>query len=272
MKGRLLPIILGLIILVVGGLGALLGARLTGNKADAKQAHASGKGHSKKADHQGSSHEEKDGAAHDEDHHASSDEEGHEDNPSPAEVWETLLEGNARFVAGEREDRDLVARRDELAESQHPNTIVLTCSDSRVSPELLFDQGLGDLFVIRTAGNIADRVGLGSIEYAVEHLHSHLIVVLGHEKCGAVAAAASRKPMPTANLTAIVRRISPALAKAGSATDPDERARKQVIANVRQSARDLVRHSPILAKEVRAKKVQIIKAIYSLESGEVERL
>src|SRR5262245_40561826 len=101
-----------------------------------------------------------------------------------------LLAGNARFVAHRERHPDItVRRRRALVSSQHPFAVILGCADSRVSPELLFDEGLGDLFVIRVAGNVVDDVVLGSIEYAVEHLGTKLIVVLGHEKCGAVSAA-----------------------------------------------------------------------------------
>ena len=101
-----------------------------------------------------------------------------------------LVEGNRRFVSGEvARPHQSAARRAELAKGQAPVAIVLTCSDSRVAPELYFDQGLGDLFVIRNAGNVLDDHVLGSIEYAVEHLHVPLLIVIGHEKCGAVSAA-----------------------------------------------------------------------------------
>jgi carbonic anhydrase len=97
------------------------------------------------------------------------------------------MAGNKRFVAGKPRAHALVSLRRKLASRQQPNVIVLSCSDSRVSPELVFDQTLGELFVVRTAGNVADPVGLGSIEYAVDHIHSPVLVVLGHQKCGAVA-------------------------------------------------------------------------------------
>jgi carbonic anhydrase len=197
---------------------------------------------------------------------------GQHGSAAPAAIWASLAEGNRRFVEGDARERELVETREELANGQHPNVIVLTCSDSRVSPELIFDQNLGDLFVIRTAGNIADRVGLGSIEYAAEHLHAKLLVVLGHEKCGAVAAAASGKPMPTPNLAAIVNQIAPALAKIPAPAGSDQRAALGVPANVRQSAQDLLKRSPILKKEVARGKLAIVRAVYKLKTGEVVRL
>ena len=106
------------------------------------------------------------------------------------------------------------------------------CSDSRVSPELVFDQSLGDLVVIRTAGNVADPVGLGSIEYAVDHLHSTVLVVLGHQKCGAVAAACSGDKMPSRNLEAIVDKINPAVTQAKTYAKPDDLLEAAVKENV----------------------------------------
>ncbi len=114
------------------------------------------------------------------------------DKPSPTaeQAWQRLKDGNQRFAADRLEGKDVdAARRQELTAGQHPFAIVLSCADSRVPPEIIFDQGLGKLFVVRVAGNISEPFALGSIDYAVEHLHVPLIVVLGHEKCGAVAAA-----------------------------------------------------------------------------------
>src|SRR5207237_5372942 len=108
---------------------------------------------------------------------------------TPDQALSRLVAGNQRFVAHKpTHPHEDLARRHDLAGSQHPFAVVLSCSDSRLPPELVFDQGLGDLFVIRVAGNITDAAVIGSIEYAVEHLHAPLIVVLGHEKCGAVTA------------------------------------------------------------------------------------
>jgi carbonic anhydrase len=188
---------------------------------------------------------------------------------APLAIWQSLVDGNRRFVTGERGDRDLVARRRILVDSQHPEAIVLGCSDSRVSPELVFDQGLGDLFVVRTAGNVADAVALGSIEYAVEHLHSKLLIILGHEKCGAVAAAASGQRMPTAGLEAIVGRIQPSLQALGTAASGRRVESLRVEANVRRSAAEVLATSPLLAAEVAAGRLTLVKVVYHLETGEV---
>jgi carbonic anhydrase len=191
---------------------------------------------------------------------------------SPDEIWADLLEGNRRFMAGKPKPRALVAAREELAKGQHPQVIVLGCSDSRVSPELVFDKNLGELFVVRTAGNIADTIALGSLEYAAEHLHSKVLVVLGHEKCGAVAAAASGAKMPTANLDAIVKRIFPVIEKYTICAQGDQLLGLAVEANVQQSARDVVAESPILQKEVADRTLTVIRAVYKLKTGEVYRL
>lgn len=191
---------------------------------------------------------------------------------SSKDLWAGLLAGNHRFVLGTPERRDLVALRQTLVQGQHPDAIVLGCSDSRVSPELVFDEGLGGIFVVRSAGNVADSVALGSIEYAVEHLHAKLVVVLGHEGCGAVAAAASGQRMPTANLEAVVARIRPALEPLRAAGSGERLARLGVQANVERSARQILAGSPLLEREVAAGRVALVKAVYRLGTGEVAAL
>lgn len=187
-------------------------------------------------------------------------------------IWKDLLQGNERYVAGRHTSAKYISVRKELTKGQSPEVIVLGCADSRVPPELVFDKNLGELFVVRAAGNIADTISLGSIEYAVEHLHSKVIVVLGHESCGAVAAAVSDEEMPTKNLAAIVNKIAPALE--GSKTCPlgGKINMSCVELNVRQSATDVLADSPIIKKAVKAGNLTIIRAVYQLESGKVTRL
>lgn len=194
------------------------------------------------------------------------------DAQSAASVWNRLVAGNARFVADQERPREFTNTRRKLAQGQHPQAIVLTCADSRLSPELIFDANLGELFVVRTAGNIADPIVLGSIEYAVEHLHVNTIVVLGHEKCGAVAAAASGEAMPTANLAAVVKKIEPALDAVRSQTTGDEFVRRGIEANVRAVTKDLLTNSPILREKADESHLTVFPAIYRLESGKVELL
>jgi len=187
--------------------------------------------------------------------------------PAKDQLWDDLSAGNSRFVEGKPNSRDLAADRTKLAKTQSPKVAVLACSDSRVAPELLFDKTLGDLFVVRDAGNSPDPVAIGSLEYAVEHLGTTMIVVMGHQECGAVKAACSGGPMPTANLDAVVRPIkaSCSLAK-GKDVDPAGRD------HVHRSALRLLAESPILKKRVNEKKLEIVEAFYSLDSGKVERL
>lgn len=195
-----------------------------------------------------------------------------EPKPSAEKLWSSLMAGNGRFVAGKPETRALVALRRKLASGQSPNVIILSCSDSRVSPELIFDQSLGDLFVVRTAGNVADPVALGSIEYAVDHIHSPLLVVLGHQKCGAVSAACSGEKMPSPNLEAIVDKISPAVTQAKTYAKAEDLIDAAIKENVHQSAKDVQANSEIIRNAVKSGKLSVVEAEYQLDSGEVVRL
>lgn len=190
-------------------------------------------------------------------------------HPQALAAWDDLMAGNRRFVDDQAQQRELIHTRAALVSGQQPEAIVLACSDSRVGPEIIFDKNLGDIFVVRTAGNVADPVALGSIEYAVEHLHCHLLVVIGHDSCGAVNAAIAAKQsgqkMPTENLQAIVDKIEPALTNLPSGADP-------VAANVRQSAADLQSNSALVAEHVASGDLVIVRALYHLDSGKVERL
>ena len=188
------------------------------------------------------------------------------------QIWAKLLEGNQRFVAGKPLVRDLIARRNAVLSGQQPQVVVLGCSDSRISPMEIFDQDLGDLFEVRTIGNVVDAVGMGSIEYALVHLPVRVLVVLGHERCGIVKAAASGDKMPTPSLQATVDKISPALAKMQGDRKSPEFLRKAETANVVQCSADLLANSPIVLRETAASNVQIIKAMYSLKTGKVTRL
>ncbi|HXZ29103.1 MAG TPA: carbonic anhydrase [Terriglobales bacterium] len=187
--------------------------------------------------------------------------------PSPDQLWQDLAAGNARFVAGHPQARNLPADRAKWAKTQSPPVAVLACADSRVAPELVFDKTLGDLFVVRAAGNSPDPLAIGSLEYAVEHLGTVMIVVMGHQSCGAVKAACSGEKMPTANLEAVVRPIQASCAKAqGKDVEPATRD------HVHQAALALLAQSPILKKRVEEKKLTIVESYYSLDTGKVERL
>lgn len=192
---------------------------------------------------------------------------------SAAAGLECLRRGNEAYVATQTDtSRWGPERRVAVAAGQHPFASVLTCADSRVPPELIFSQGLGDLFVVRTAGAVADRAVLGSLEYAAEHLHVPLLVVMGHSSCGAVKAAmeshAPLKPEPAGlNLEHILSAIRPSLARAPRTGDP---WRNSVYASVEQNLSDVIRLSPVLAELGREGKVRLVGAFYDLESGKVQ--
>ncbi len=192
--------------------------------------------------------------------------------PTAENVWANLMKGNDRFVAGTPKPEPLAALRSTLAKGQHPHVIVLACADSRVAPELIFDQTLGDLFVVRAAGNIADAVGVGSIEYAVEHLHSSVLVVLGHTKCGAVTAACSKEKMPTSNLQAIVDEINPAVSKAEVSAQGDALVEAAIVENIHLSTKNVLASSTVLRHAVEHGELAVYEAEYNVESGRVSRL
>ena len=187
-------------------------------------------------------------------------------------IWADLMAGNARYVEGHTKTRSIVPLRQSLAKSQNPKVAVLACSDSRVAPETVFDQSLGDLFVVRSAGNIADAIGVGSMEFAVQNLGSTVIVIVGHTACGAVKAACSGDKMPTANLQAIVDKIDPAVEMAKGQAKGDDLLDAAIRDNVHQSAKDLLAHSEVLRHMVDEGKISVVEAIYHLDTGKVERL
>ncbi|MFB8792993.1 MAG: carbonic anhydrase [Microcoleus sp.] len=189
-------------------------------------------------------------------------------NITPDAALKKLMDGNRRYIQQKRTFPDQSRSRIlELAKGQHPFAIVLGCSDSRVAPEILFDQGLGDLFEIRVAGNVLDNVVLGSIEYAAAELGVPLLVVLGHERCGAVKAALDGKPVP-GHIGSLVAAIKPAVyATKGQPGDAWDNA---VRAHVKMSVNKLKALSPILAKAVKAGTLKVVGARYDIDSGEVE--
>ncbi len=194
---------------------------------------------------------------------------------APKQAYQELLSGNKRFLDGKvSHPKQDEARRRSLASGQQPHTIVLSCSDSRVPPELVFDQGLGELFTVRVAGNVLGAATVASIEYAVEHLGSRLIVVMGHESCGAVKAALGAKKGQTSgspDLDTLVAAIQPNLEGVDrSLAAADKTIREPVKRNVNGVATQLLRRSLIVRKAVESGKVSIVPAIYGLESGKVD--
>jgi carbonic anhydrase len=192
---------------------------------------------------------------------------------STADARQRLVDGNARFAAGKPLRVDHSVRREAVAPAQMPFAIVLGCSDSRVPPEIVFDQGLGDVFAVRVAGNIADDLALGSMEYAVEHFATPLIVVLGHERCGAVSAAvasiASGK-MPPPHIASLVEALRPAVE--ASRGMPGDAVANAITTHVRQTVAALKASRPVLADAVEHGRLGIVGAEYHLASGRVSYL
>jgi carbonic anhydrase len=188
---------------------------------------------------------------------------------------EQLIDGNRRFVAGtSKRGHQSAAYRHGLTTSQHPFATILGCSDSRVPVELLFDQGFGDLFIIRVAGNVVGTGELGSIEYAVHHLHTPLVLVMGHESCGAVTAAflsAEDRSREASAVQELLKQVQPALKDLDPALGQAERVHRGVEANVRQSVRQLQANADLMKPHEGAPPM-IVGAVYELETGTVRLL
>ncbi|KJS61001.1 carbonic anhydrase [Streptomyces rubellomurinus] len=190
--------------------------------------------------------------------------------PGPAEALQALLEGNARFVAGKPEHPNQDAgRRAALAPAQRPFAVLFGCSDSRLAAEIIFDQGLGDLFVVRTAGHVTGAEALGSIEYGVSVLDCPLVVVLGHDSCGAVAAALDsleQGQLPGGFVRDVVERVTPSVlaARAAGIEDPDA----IVDEHIRQTVDLLLERSHLLATRAAGGKVAVVGLSYRLHDGQ----
>jgi carbonic anhydrase len=189
------------------------------------------------------------------------------------EVWRQLLEGNDRFVRGLTWVRNFPRLRKTLIEGQNPKAAVLCCSDSRVPPYIVFDHSLGDLFVVRTAGLVLGPGSLGSLEYAVAHLHVPLLVVKGHESCGAVTAAVANPDLEESQITAVVKRIAPSVnqARQTGLTGPGlvEAANDLHLKSLYDCLRQ---RSPIVREALADGRLVMVVAKYSLTSGRVEVL
>ena len=187
---------------------------------------------------------------------------------SSDEALEKLLQGNRRFLTGKSTVlKQMAGRRQAVAAGQHPFAIILGCSDSRVPPEIVFDHTLGDLFIVRVAGNIVHDPGLGSIEYAATHFGAPLLMVLGHAQCGAVAAALAGGEAP-GHIRSLVDAIRPAVD--GVRDQPGDPLDNAVRANIRRIVGELKASQPILADLVGEKKLKVVGAHYTLLSGKVE--
>lgn len=185
-----------------------------------------------------------------------------------SEALKLLKDGNNRFVNGKLLFKDFKGDRTKLTNSQSPYAIVVTCSDSRVPAEYIFDESLGKLFVIRNAGNVLDKIELGSIEYAATQLNSKTLIIMGHKSCGAVKAKLAATKLPSKNLNAIVDKIilPKDSDKLHQSTDLDE----AIKFNVNNQIDYLKKNSQILNKLIISKQLEIVGAIYDIESGKVE--
>lgn len=228
--------------------------KITGNSRKSE----SKKRHKKKASHTAEEHSS--GSA-------------HSSIPVDAEVAvKQLLEGNRRYLAGNNSASHRTSkRRAEVSKGQHPFAIIVGCADSRVPPEILFDQGIGDLFVLRSAGNVIDDMAIGSIEYAVEHLGVQLIMVLGHERCGAVDAT-MKGGVVGGKLKSVVDAIKPAVEKAkskGQTSHGCDLLCSSVKSNARMVAEKLRTSSPVLTEAIENGMLRVVGAYYELDSGVV---
>jgi len=186
---------------------------------------------------------------------------------SPQAALEKLLAGNQRFVQHEPQHPDESAKRlREVAQAQHPFVTILSCADSRVPAELVFDQGIGDIFDVRIAGNIATPEAIGSIEYAVALLGTPLVLVLGHERCGAVTAAVQNEALP-GDISTLVNAILPAVKRVKD--QPGDAVNNAVIANVNYQ-REKLQRSRLLAERVQSGKLKILGGRYDLDTGKVK--
>jgi carbonic anhydrase len=192
--------------------------------------------------------------------------------PTPAKAWQTMVRGNERFVRGEpQHPRQDVERRAELAGGQAPHAALFGCSDSRLSAEIIFDKGIGDLFVVRNAGQVISSSVIGSLEYAVSVLHVPLIVVLGHDECGAVRAAidsvAPDAPPLSPHITALIAPIVPAVQRVAAATPGEIDSLEVGKEHLRDTIAELIEGSELISEAIAAGTLAIVGANYRLLEG-----
>lgn len=195
-----------------------------------------------------------------------------QDAITPEKALTLLLEGNKRFVNNLKANRNLLQQANETSDGQHPFAVILSCIDSRTSAEIIFDQGLGDIFSIRIAGNIINKDILGSMEFACKVAGSKIIVVLGHSKCGAVRGACDHVEL--GNLTALLDKIRPAIEAENTVLENRnstniEFVEKVTVLNVNKVKTSITERSPILKDMVEKNEIQIIGGIHDLNTGEV---
>lgn len=193
-----------------------------------------------------------------------------QENLTPKEAHRILVEGNKRFVENLKAQRNLIEQVSETSEGQFPFAVILSCIDSRVPAELVFDQGIGDIFSVRVAGNIINEDVLGSMEYGCKVAGSKIVVVMGHTKCGAVTSAC--KHVELGNITALLNKIKPAVTLIEAKKDVmDDQAIEEVsIANVKNSIERIRKESPILAQMEKEGNIEIVGAQYNVSNGQVD--
>jgi carbonic anhydrase len=191
------------------------------------------------------------------------------ENLTPYKCYEILVEGNQRFVNNLNTNHDHLEMINETRDGQYPFAVVLSCMDSRASAELVFDQGLGDLFSIRVAGNIVNNDILASLEYALKYVGSKILVVLGHTECGAIKSA--KAGVQDGHITDLLRRIHPSISKA-MLKDEDELLFKDKVAyaNVENSLEEILTRSAIIKEMFSKGEIGIVGAVYNIENGKVD--
>jgi carbonic anhydrase len=196
-----------------------------------------------------------------------------QENLTPRMALETLKEGNQRFIKNLKAQRDLLGQVNDTREGQFPFATILSCIDSRTSAELIFDQGLGDIFSVRIAGNIVNTDIIGSMEFACKVAGSKLILVLGHTNCGAVKGACDHVEM--GNLTELLSKIQPAVYQEKTTTENRTSSNKEfvenvAVINVRRSAEQIIERSYILEQMLEKGEIGVVGAMYNVKNGEVE--
>ena len=195
------------------------------------------------------------------------------DKLTPRQALDILIEGNQRFKNNVLRERDMLRVRDEIVDKQHPFASVLSCSDSRTTVELIFDQNLGDIFSVRLAGNIASIKAIGSLEFSCKYLGSKLVVVMGHSNCGAIKAACDH--YKGGNIGEIIELIDPAVLLEKTITDHRDSSNDAFVErvcfhNVEVQMERILKRSPLLTDMIEKKEIGLVGAVYNLASGEVE--
>ncbi|CAM8370503.1 carbonic anhydrase [Candidatus Methylopumilus planktonicus] len=195
------------------------------------------------------------------------------DHLTPRQALDVLIEGNQRFKNNVLREHDMLRVRDETVDKQHPFASVLSCSDSRTTVELIFDQNLGDIFSVRLAGNIASIKAIGSLEFSCKYLGSKLVIVMGHSSCGAIKAACDH--YKGGNIGEIIELIDPAVLLEKTITDKRDSSNDAFVErvcfhNVEVQMERILKRSPLLTDMIEKKEIGLIGAVYNLASGEVE--